>query len=78
MYYNVTLKRVRVTIAAGKSSKCMSVVLVICEQSGSTKFSHIISLTVRFRGGKKITEHKMCVSIFKKFVSKTFLILRKI
>jgi hypothetical protein len=36
---------------------------VICDPPGSNKFFDCISKTALF-SGKKVTEHKMCVSIF--------------
>jgi len=48
--------------------------IVICGLPRSKIIFHVISYN--FRGGKKVTEHKICVLIFSTSLSETFLILR--
>jgi hypothetical protein len=49
--------------------------IAIRSLSGSTIYFHVISHTAEFR--KLVIEHKMCVLIFSKPLSETFLILRR-
>jgi hypothetical protein len=51
--------------------------IAICDLSGFTIFSHIISQTARSWGGG-ILQHKMCVLIFSATLSQIFVILRKL
>jgi hypothetical protein len=62
--YNVTLRRVRVTIVAVEKQKCM------------LSFSTVPHKRHDFR--EKCMEGKMCVLIVSKLLSESFLILRQI
>jgi hypothetical protein len=55
--------------------KCACAIL-LCGLSVSAYFFYIISYTGRFK--KNATEEKMCVLVFATYLSKTFLLLRRI